>query len=68
MNDWQTIETAPKDGTSILGWNGEEMTVVSWFKNHLYEGLWSQSVPGTYSQDTEWEPTHWMPLPEPPTR
>ena len=65
MIQWQPIETAPKDGTDILCYerghpkipedNGF-MAVAHWSN-----GTWSEDVSGWV------EPTHWMPLPEPPT-
>jgi len=71
---WSTIDSAPKgdgtpfvDGPAILGWNGHEMTTVQWFEAPHGTGHWSLVCPGSYAEDSEWEPTHWMPLPEPPT-
>ena len=59
---WQPIETAPKDGTLILGYKNGEMATVEW----AYcgeSGDWNLVV----SWDGQpWTPTHWMPLPEPP--
>jgi len=55
---WQPIATAPKDGTKILvhriGWHAPEIAQWSSYSHAwvLFEG----SV----------EPTHWMPLPNPP--
>lgn len=54
--EWQPIETAPRDGTWILVYvNG---TVTNAF---FYLGHWDD---GDYF--SRMEPTHWMPLPEPP--
>lgn len=59
---WQPISTAPKDGTSILGWDGFDMAVVS-----FEDGTWELDVIGFNATDGNWEPTHWMPVPTPPT-
>lgn len=64
MSEWQPIETAPKDGTKVLGWDGGTMTTVEWYE---LGGYWSLLAVGAWAEDSEWVPTHWMPLPEPPT-
>jgi hypothetical protein len=57
---WQPIETAPRDGTDILCWDGDSVSITYW---SLYAKKWAWS--DTYLEDvTHW--THWMPLPEPP--
>lgn len=70
MNKWQLIETAPKDGTPILGFADGEMTTVSWLKPKYtlegYNGYWNLIVCGSYAEDGEWWPEYWMPLPEVP--
>jgi hypothetical protein len=70
---WQPIETAPKgsgkpyeEGPAILGWDGHRMTTVGWFPTRENSGYWSLVCAGSYAEDSEWEPTHWMPLPEEP--
>lgn len=59
---WQPIETAPKDGTRVLGCNGESVEVIFWARD--IERWFNQS-----SEISLWgafPPTHWRPLPEPP--
>ena len=59
--EWQPIETAPKDGTAILAWDGICIECIK-FRG----GLWVT----TWEHDEEYSelggPTHWMPLPAPP--
>jgi hypothetical protein len=66
--EWQTIETAPRDGTKILcgrfvrGCEYNGRIRVDWwatFKESGYTGF------GHFNA-TYWPPTHWMPLPAPP--
>lgn len=57
---WQSIETAPKDGTLILVYDGSEPMTVTWEE---FFG-WQDNARGSYWGFTA---THWMPLPEPPT-
>jgi hypothetical protein len=77
MNNWNPIETAPKDGTVILGY-------FPGFKKSVRETHWIESETREYGKITrsyaEWytgamtgfssapepQPTHWMPIPEPP--
>ncbi|MBP5100411.1 hypothetical protein [Pseudomonas protegens] len=79
---WQPIETAPKDGTEIILRKGDRITAGAWIE-------WSNSAAefhattGVYLGDVEYEsgadwsswdggfsrddwPTHWQPLPTPP--
>jgi hypothetical protein len=66
MSDWQPMETAPKDGTDVL-------LAAQWDKT----GRWLQGIGrwnnGRYQENAvgwgwTWyaQPTHWMPLPDPP--
>jgi hypothetical protein len=70
MSDWQPIDTAPKDGTEILLFDGEVVTVGGWIsevdQGADYEGQ-GLIAPGWWSlalKDNK--PTHWQPLPPPP--
>jgi hypothetical protein len=58
--NWQPIETAPKDGSSILAYNAtsKKMILLEW---RDYEDSWCVTWNGQKS-----DCTHWMPLPEPP--
>ena len=66
-NDWQPIETAPKDGTRFLGYlpkrdnENDEPEIQTLYHTGK---LISSFTNGYFIQYT---PTHWMPLPKPPT-
>jgi hypothetical protein len=72
---WQPIESAPKDGTEVLLFeflpHHEPMVRVGYWEENgtdLHSGAdgisgWSLVGEGYIG---EIEPTHWMPLPEPP--
>jgi hypothetical protein len=74
MSDWQPIETAPRDGTSVLLWEQEAtlrhdgiVICGSYVDFHGkapdgYHDGWFDDVSGHY----EVKPTHWMPLPAKP--
>ena len=63
--DWQPIETAPKDGTSVLLWSVEirEPVIGCWSTAHATIREWWVDSWGPPGFD---DPTHWMPLPEGP--
>lgn len=64
LNDWLPIETAPKDERDILGWCA--YTTGDFYAESIFWG----STTGTWVTTVEMEeafPTHWMPLPPPPS-
>lgn len=65
MSKWQSIETAPKDGTVIWAFNGEQGRM-KWISGDGY-ALWSWDDETLADIDASPDqPTNWMPLPEPP--
>jgi hypothetical protein len=61
---WQPIETAPKDGTTVLLFDPANEEIergvdVGFFHGGVFEWLWSRDA-------CNGNPTHWMPLPAPP--
>lgn len=66
--DWQPIETAPKNETRILGWDGDRIAVTKWngiFRDWRDESTVTDDGYGWYGHDN-WHPTHWMSLPDEP--
>ena len=66
MGGWRPIETAPKDGTTILVWEdkaaeGEHIEIAYWDCNE-FGNRWEAALDGS-----PLSPDFWMPLPEPPT-
>jgi len=64
MSEWQPIETAPQDGTVIAGWNSTDNCITT---VHWEHGYWILEY-GERDGFCEWEPTHWISLPNPPTK
>ena len=76
--DWQPIETAPRDGTPILIFDPtksshDQIDGLRFDDARYAIGYWR-----VWKENGEWmwgnrnsaynSPTHWMPLPDPPTR
>ena len=65
-NEWQLIETAPKDGTQILVYDPNpfldpySVFTVAWDTQRKY---WVETTGEGYAV---YYPTHWMYTPEPP--
>jgi hypothetical protein len=80
MSDWQPIETAPRDGTHIWLFypearGGEDYSGIveacwpTWDDHDpTWRGPYSDGLECTlrHCTNVSGEPTHWMPLPEPP--
>jgi hypothetical protein len=61
---WQSIESAPKDKTTVLLYNGSTRSGYFWSQGPNFFSGW------TFSGDLHFaapQPTHWMFLPPPPT-
>jgi hypothetical protein len=82
MSQWQPIETAPRDGTEVIGcyvreWApGRVTTYGPWtvaFDGKKWRSSWHGNEVLNYMSDfgsdykePECDPTHWMHLPHPP--
>ena len=79
MSKWQPIETAPKDGTVIIGKQlgdetGDGIALMFWYKTHKAEG-WAHSLGVKVKDGKQVKDNHsviglvgmslWMPLREP---
>jgi hypothetical protein len=79
-NEWQPIETAPKDSTLILLWGiwSGEVSGNSKVKEMHLGCYYPSEYPRKSEENFDWvviggdmygcrlKPTHWMPLPKPP--
>jgi uncharacterized protein DUF551 len=89
--NWEPIETAPKDGTDVILFDGFAVSVGAYEDDMSYEDF--LTICGDGEGEKEWrkyikdepgqgwishetisgdcvlmEPTHWMPLPSPPSK
>lgn len=67
---WMPIETAPKDTPILASDQFGVMSVVYWrdvSSSHLPRYAWSSHYDNEYMHHVEAFPSHWMPLPNPPT-
>ena len=78
---WQPIETAPKDGTTVLGYNEQGHEIMEWVEaatdcpdqpgnDEGWLGIyaWPGRSWGSdkFTHEGQGQPTHWMPLPAAP--
>lgn len=61
MSEWHDIDTAPKDGTTILVWRPRESDD---YPAHVGIDFWQQNA--WWRSRRHQTPTHWMPLPTAP--
>ena len=62
--EWQPIETAPKDGKRHMLFAAEFDRPGDW---RIKMGYWSEGYKSWQLFGGSWKPTHWMPLPPPPS-
>lgn len=70
MSEWQPIETAPRDASEVLTYSKAadvEMIRNSFFDEEYKEWMYYTSTCGIENFDAIFNPTHWMPLPPPPS-
>ena len=66
---WQPIDSAPKDGTTVLGYfagrkSGLSFDLITWM-DAGERSAWH--FDGTYHHEPDKpQPTHWMAIPDPP--
>ena len=63
MIEWQHIDTAPKDGSHILCYDGKYIRAVYWNDGNQNWDHLSDAY-----ESVRYFATHWMPLPKPPKK
>jgi hypothetical protein len=67
--NWQPIKTAPKDGDCIIVYVPRNKHISGFVTQASWDcGMWvyHDVLDGYHECDTEINPTHWQPLPQPP--
>lgn len=83
VEGWQPIATAPRDGSSIIVhkndwpgcpggvaeecWSGNTDVAAWWDGENGGKGAWICYMAAIRDPDLHFEPTHWMPMPKPPS-
>jgi hypothetical protein len=66
----QTIQTAPRDGTNIIGfcyWKMDDKVYrLGWVAEKYFDGEQWYFASFDLDEDEYSSPSHWMPLPQPP--
>lgn len=62
MSEWQPIDTAPKESGNILVFVPPRFITLGW---HAEGDGWMDATCPEHA-GPEIDPTHWLPLPEPP--
>ena len=67
MTEWQSIETAPKDGTRILTWCPKNDAIVLYYdfiydNNNEKQWFWKDTAEHMWGH----QPSHWIALPKAP--
>jgi hypothetical protein len=64
----KTIESAPRDGSEIMGYNSDAARVISWRHGGWGEVAWFiiDSEGGACDEAVQFTPTHWSPVPKLP--
>ena len=66
IGPWQPIETVPKNGTAFLGFARGCFVMVYLPSFEIFALISLSDDQTVHVTDSPREPTHWMPLPEPP--
>jgi hypothetical protein len=72
ITPWRPMDSAPRDGTRILAYDiNEGIVVVDWDHDSVFgrKKCWCFTpCEDDYNSRRECFPTHWAPLPEPPSK
>lgn len=63
--EWQPIESAPKDGSRVIIYDPDIPSEKGIVTEALFDS-WRETWTDTVETYLRYNPTHWMPLPEPP--
>jgi ribosomal protein S1 len=70
MSEWQSIDTAPKDGTVVKVVSATKRGIFTYYPypitSAFHNGKWCWKLDKEDWTSFDPQPTHWMPLPAPP--